>query len=247
MLGASPLLIGAFVALQNHEEKSSGMPLIPPSLFKNRGFSAGVFTSFLALSSIGAFFLIFALYLQTGLGFSALDAGLASLPFSIGAFIGSGIAVPLAPKIGKFLIVIGAILQFVGYFLVKQVVLNQGDTLVGTDLIVPLSIAGVGLTLILVPLNDLSLAQTDVQNAGAASGVLNTFQQVGGAIGVAVISVIFFDVVGTNFSPGGLRDGFELAIWAPLVSVVLTGVSSFLLPSASQMVAHNLAVENSSE
>ena len=134
-----------------------------------------------------------------------------------------------------------------GYFLVKQVVLNQGDTLVGTDLIVPLSIAGVGLTLILVPLNDLSLAQTDVQNAGVASGVLNTFQQVGGAIGVAVISVIFFDVVGTNFSPGGLRDGFELAIWAPLVSVVLTGVSSFLLPSASQMVAHNLAVENSSE
>ena len=247
MLGASPLLIGAFVALQNHEEKSSGMPLIPPSLFKNRGFSAGVFTSFLALSSIGAFFLIFALYLQTGLGFSALDAGLASLPFSIGAFIGSGIAVPLAPKIGKFLIVIGAILQFVGYFLVKQVVLNQGDSLVGTDLILSLSIAGVGLTLILVPLNDLSLAQTDIENAGAASGVLNTFQQVGGAIGVAVISVIFFDVVGTNFSPSGLRDGFELAIWAPLVSVVLTGLSSLLLPSVAQMLAHNLAVENSSE
>jgi predicted MFS family arabinose efflux permease len=247
MLGASPLLIGAFVALQNHEERSSGMPLIPPSLFKNRGFSAGVVTSFLALSSIGAFFLIFALYLQIGLGFSALDAGLASLPFSVGAFFGSGIAVPLAPKIGKFLIVVGAVLQFVGYFLVKQVIVNQGDSLVGTDLIVPMAIAGVGLTLILVPLNDLSLAQTDVENAGAASGVLNTFQQVGGAIGVAVISVIFFDVVGMNFSPAGLRDGFELAIWAPLVSVVLTGVSSFLLPSVSQMLAHNLAAENLDE
>jgi hypothetical protein len=74
--------------------------------------------------------------LQTGLGFSALDAGLASLPFSIGAFIGSGIAVPLAPKIGKFLIVIGSpSCSSSGYFLVKQVVLNQGDSLVGTDLI----------------------------------------------------------------------------------------------------------------
>lgn len=247
MLASSPVLIGLFVAVQNRVEKKSGMALIPPSLFKNRGFSAGVFTSFLALSSIGAFFLILALYLQTGLGFSAIDAGLATLPFSIGAFFGSGIAVPLAPKIGKLLIVFGAILQFIGYFLVKQVVLDQGDGLVGTDLIVSMAIAGVGLTLILVPLNDLSLAQTDVQNAGAASGVLNTFQQVGGAIGVAVISVIFFDVVGANFSSAGLRDGFELAIWAPLISVVLTGFSSLLLPSVSQMVAHNLAVENSIE
>lgn len=247
MLGTSPLLIGAFVALQNHEEKASGMPLIPPSLFKNRGFSAGVVTSFLALSSIGAFFLIWALYLQTGLGFSALEAGLTSLPFSIGAFFGSGIAVPLAPKIGKLLIVIGSVLQLVGYYLVKQVILNQADGLVRTDLIMPMAIAGVGLTLILVPLNDLALAQTDVENAGAASGVLNTFQQVGGAIGVAVISVVFFDVVGTNFSPAGLRDAFEVAIWVPLISVALTGISSFLLPSVEQMVAHNLAVENSAE
>lgn len=247
MLAASPVLIIAFVLLQNREEKNSGMALIPPSLFKNRGFSAGVVTSFLALSSIGAFFLILALYLQTGLGFSAFNAGLASLPFSVGAFFGSGIAVPLAPKIGKLLIAIGSVFQLAGYYLVKTVVLNQGDGLVGTDLILPMAIAGVGLTLILVPLNDLSLAQTDVQNAGAASGVLNTFQQVGGAIGVAVISVVFFDAVGANFSPAGLRDAFEVAIWVPLVSVALTGISSFLLPSVSQMLAHNLAAESAEE
>jgi EmrB/QacA subfamily drug resistance transporter len=143
MLAMSPVLIGVFVLLQNRDEKNGEVALIPPSLFKNRGFSAGVVTSFLALSSIGAFFLIFALYLQTGLGFTALEAGLASLPFSVGAFFGSGIAVPLAPKIGKFLIVIGTGLQFVGYFLVKQVILNQGDSLVGSDLIVSLAIAGV--------------------------------------------------------------------------------------------------------
>ena len=103
--------------------------------------------------------------------------------------------------------------------------------------LVPLAIAGVGLTLILVPLADLALAQTDVQNAGAASGVLNTFQQVGGAIGIAVISVLFFDAVGMNFSPEGLRGAFEVAIWAPLVSVALTGLSSLLLPSASVLTA----------
>jgi len=243
MLASSPVLIAGFVALQNHEERKGGMALIPPSLFRNRGFSAGVVTSFLALSSIGAFFLVLVLYLQTGLGFSAIDAGVATLPFSIGAFLGSGIAVPLAPRLGKFLIVIGAVFQLVGYFLVKQVIVDQGDTLVGIDLIVPMALAGIGLTLILVPLNDLSLAQTDVENAGAASGVLNTFQQVGGAIGVAIVSVVFFDVVGANFSPAGLRDGFGLAILVPLVSVALTGLSSFLLPSVAQMAAYNKAAE----
>lgn len=243
MLAASPVLILIFILLQRHAEKKGAVALIPPSLFKNRGFSAGVVTGFLAPSSIGAFFLILVLYLQTGLGFSAIDAGLATLPFSIGAFLGSGIAVPLAPRIGKYLIVIGGVFQLVGYSMVKQVILDQGDGLVGSDLIVAMAIAGVGLTLILVPLNDLSLAQTDVSNAGAASGVLNTFQQVGGALGVAVISVIFFDVVGANFSPAGLRDAFEASIWVSLVAVALTGLSSLLLPSVAQLAAHNKAAE----
>ena len=128
-------------------------------------------------------------------------------------------------------------LQLIGYTLIKEVILAQGDGLVGGDLLVPLAIAGVGLTLILVPLADLALAQTDVQNAGAASGVLNTFQQVGGAIGIAVISVLFFDAVGMNFSPAGLRGAVEVAIWAPLVSVALTGLSSLLLPSAAVLAA----------
>lgn len=244
MLASSPVLILVFVAMQRNEERKGRIALIPPTLFKNRGFSAGVVTGFLAPSSIGAFFLILVLYLQSGLGFSAIEAGLATLPFSIGAFLGSGIAVPLAPRIGKFLIVIGGAFQLVGYFLVKQVILDQGDGLVGTDLIVAMAIAGVGLTLILVPLNDLSLAQTDVANAGAASGVLNTFQQVGGALGVAVVSVIFFDVVGVNFSSAGMREAFEVAIWAPLVAVTLTGLSALLLPSVTQMATYNKAARS---
>lgn len=247
MIAASPILIGIFLVLQSKEEKKSGNALIPPSLFKNRGFSAGAVTSFAAYSSIGAFFFILALYLQTGLGFSAIEAGLATLPFSIGAFFGSGIAVPLAPRIGKLLIAVGSLFQLTGYFWVKEVIFDKSDALVGSNLIAPMAIAGVGLTLILVPLNDLALAQTDVENAGAASGVLNTILQIGGAIGLAVISVVFFNVVGANFSAAGLRDGFEVAIWVPLVSVALTGISCFLLPSIAQMAAHNLAAESATD
>jgi hypothetical protein len=244
MIAASPILIGFFVWLQRRQDRTTGSALIPPSLFANRGYSAGVVTAFAASASIGAFFLILALYLQTGLGFSAIDAGLATLPFSIGALVGSGIAVPLAAKLGKYLIVIGAALQVAGYLWVAREVLDRADSLTGVDLIWPMAVAGIGLTLILVPLNDVALAQTRVENAGAASGVLNTFQQVGGALGVAVIGVVFFGIVGENFSPANLRDAFSAAIWVSLIAVVLTGLSSFLLPSVSQVVAHKRAAEN---
>ena len=68
--------------------------------------------------------------------------------------------------------------------------------------------------------------------------LFRSFGQIGSAMGVAVIGVVFFGVVGTNFSPGNLRDAFESAIWVSLAAVALTGLSSFLLPSVAQVVAH---------
>jgi EmrB/QacA subfamily drug resistance transporter len=247
MIVASPVLIGFFVWLQRRQDRTTGSALIPPSLFASRGYSAGVITIFAASASIGAFFLILALYLQAGLGFSAIDAGLATLPFSIGALVGSGIAVPLAARLGKFLILIGALFQVAGYLWVAREVLDQAEGLTGADLIWPMAVAGIGLTLVFVPLNDVALAQTRVENAGAASGVLNTFQQVGGALGVAVIGVVFFGIAGGNFSPTNLRDAFSAAIWVSLIAVVLTGLSSFLLPSVSQVAAHKRAAESMAE
>jgi len=243
MIGGSPVLIAIFVWIQYREEKATGMALIPPSLFKSRGYSAGAITSFASTASVASFYLIFAIYLQTGLGFSAIDAGLASLPYSIGAFFGSGIAVPLAARLGKSLILAGAVLQFGGYFWVSRIVIDKADALVGADLIVALAIAGVGLTLVLVPLNDVALAETNVSDAGAASGVLTTFQQVGSAIAIAVIGVVFFGIAEDNFSPAGLREAFGAAVWVTLGAVALTGVVSFLLPSVSQVAAHKEAAE----
>ena len=123
-------------------------------------------------------------------------------------------------------------------------ILDRGNDLVGSDLIWPMAVAGIGLTLMLVPLNDVALAETKVQDAGAASGVLNTFGQVGSALGVAVIGVIFFDIVGSNFSPSNLRAAFLGAIWVSLIAVILTGLSSLLLPSVSQVAAHKQASED---
>ena len=243
MMGASPVLLAVFIWYQSRRDKKSGSALVPPSLFHSRGYSAGVLTSFSFSASIGGFFLILVLYLQVGLGFSAIDAGLTTLPFSLGALVGSGIAVPLGPRLGKGLILLGALAQIAGYLWITRIVDAQANALVGTDLIAPMALAGLGLTLLVVPLTDVSLAQTSVVNAGAASGVLGTFQQVGSAIGVAVVGVVFFGTVGDAFSPAALRDAFLAGIMVPITALALAALASFLLPSVSQVAAHKAESE----
>jgi EmrB/QacA subfamily drug resistance transporter len=238
MIGASPVLLAVFVWYQNRRDKASGSALVPPSLFRSRGYSAGVLTSFSFSASVGGFFLILVLYLQIGLGFSPIEAGLATLPFSLGALLGSGVAVPLGPRLGKGLILIGALAQIGGYLWVMRVVGAQANALVGTDLIMPMALAGLGLTLLVVPLTDVALAETAISNAGAASGVLGTFQQVGGAIGIAAIGVVFFGTIGESFTPNGLREAFLAAIWVPISALTLAALASFLLPTVRQVAAH---------
>ena len=243
MMGASPVLLAVFVRYQNLRDKKSGSALVPPSLFHSRGYSAGVLTQFSFNASIGGFFLILVLYLQIGLGFSAIEAGLTTLPFSLGALLGSGIAVPLGPRLGKGLILLGALAQISGYWWIARIVEAQANDLVGTDLIAPMALAGLGLTLLVVPLTDVALAQTAVANAGAASGVLGTFQQVGSAIGVAVVGVVFFGAVGEAFTPNVLRDAFLAGMWVPMSALALAALASLLLPSVKQVAAHKAAVE----
>ncbi len=243
MMGSSPVLLAVFVWYQNLRDKKSGSALVPPSLFHSRGYSAGVLTQFSFNASIGGFFLILVLYLQIGLGFSAIEAGLTTLPFSLGALLGSGIAVPLGPRLGKGLILLGALAQISGYWWITRIVEAQADALVGTDLIAPMALAGLGLTLLVVPLTDVALAQTAIANAGAASGVLGTFQQVGSAIGVAVVGVVFFGTVGEAYTPDVLRDAFLAGMWVPMSALALAALASLLLPNVKQVAAHKAAVE----
>jgi EmrB/QacA subfamily drug resistance transporter len=246
-LGASPVLLIVFIAYQRWLDKKSGSALVPPSLFASRGYSAGVVTSFAFSASIGGFFLILVLYLQIGLGFSAIEAALATLPFSVGALVGSGVAVPLGSRLGKRLILVGALAQIGGYLWIARIVEAQADALVGGDLIAPMALAGLGLTLLVVPLTDVSLAQTSLANAGAASGVLGTFQQVGSAIGVAVVGVVFFEVVGVQFSPAALRDAFLAGMWVPISALSLAALATFLLPNVAQVAAHKAEAESALE
>jgi EmrB/QacA subfamily drug resistance transporter len=237
------LVLAAFVVQQVHRERATGSALLPMRLFGDRGFSAGLVTQGAFQGSLAGFALVLTVYVQTGLGWSAMHAGLTLLPFSLGAFVGTGISVPLGMRLGKVVMVAGAALQSVATVWVLAVVHGQGDGLSTWDLVPALVVSGIGLGLLVVPLVDVALATVPVAEAGAASGAYGTVQQVGAALGVAITGTVFFGVVGTSYDAGTLRSGLVAACWVAAAGYALAALASLLLPSRQLVHAHQEAVE----
>lgn len=238
MFVASGVVLALFVANQRRTERRTHSSLLPMHLFTNRGFSAGLITQSSFQGSMAGFVLAMVIYLQSGLGFSAIHAGLALLPFSLGAFIGVGISAPLGLKLGKVIPLSGALAQAAGIAWLGAAVSSKGDDFSGWDATLPLLLAGTGLGLLVVPLIDIALSTISTDDAGAASGTYTTFQQLGAALGIAIIGVVFFNTVGDAFTAAALRHGFVAAAWCATGGYLLCAVSTLFLPDRSAVREH---------
>ncbi|HEY3530511.1 MAG TPA: DHA2 family efflux MFS transporter permease subunit [Nocardioides sp.] len=240
---AGVLVLAAFVVQQIRRERATGSALLPMRLFADRGFSAGLVTQGTFQGSLAGFALVLTVYLQTGLGWSAVHAGFTLLPFSLGAFVGTGVSVPLGTELGKVVMVAGAALQSAATVWVLAVVHGQGDALSTWNLVPALVVSGIGLGLLVAPLVDVALATIPTTEAGAASGTYGTVQQVGAALGVAITGTVFFGVVGTSYDAASLRSGLLAACWVAAGGYALSALASLLLPSRAQVHAHHEALE----
>jgi EmrB/QacA subfamily drug resistance transporter len=198
MLACSVPVLAAFVRLQRRKTAAGASPLMPTTLFHSKSFRAGLVLSLVFFAGVPAFFFVFGLYLQIGLGFSPLHAGLTSFPFAVASGLASSQSDRLAQRLGTGVLRLGAALLCLG-MVVNLVVLH----LAGTDLrsweIGPfLLLSGVGLGCFIAPLTNLVLAGITGREAGSASGVLSTSQQVGGALGVALIGLALFGFLGAG-------------------------------------------------
>jgi hypothetical protein len=203
-------LLYTFVRLQQRKTRNDASPLMLMSLFSNKSFRAGLVLSMVFFAGIPSFFFTFGLYLQLGLGFSPLHAGLTSFPFALASGFASSRSDMLAKKLGTGVLRLGAVSLAVG-MAINIVVLH----LAGTDLksweIGPfLLISGFGLGCFIAPLTNLILAGIKGREAGSASGVLTTGQQVGGALGVALIGIVFFGLLSGNASAAAKEQGAKL-------------------------------------
>jgi EmrB/QacA subfamily drug resistance transporter len=247
---AGGVLLGAlFIAHERRREARDGAALLPMRLFANRGFSAGLVTQATFQGAMNAITVVLLIYVQAALGFTALGAGLTLLPFSLGAFVGTGLAVPLGARIGKPIVTVGALIQAAGIFWVIAWTAQAGPTFSGWTIFWPMIVTGFGLGLLIVPLIDIALATIPIADAGAASGVYGTFQQIGAAVGVAVSGTVFFTAVGTNFSQPHVLAALRDSSWIAISGYLLAALASLLLPSRSAVKAHvaevgRLAAEN---
>ena len=197
-IAASPLVLALFIGYEQRRTRRDAGPLINTALFRQRPFTLGLLASLVFFSGIPSFFMILLITLQTGLGYSPVKAGGVTLGFALALAIGSARSAAAARRLGSRLLVVGCALMLIGQAAVIAVMYWQGTGLAGWQLLLPLFVAGIGGGFFIAPVTNIILAGISARDAGAASGALATAQQVGAAIGIAAVGVIFFGLIGHN-------------------------------------------------
>jgi hypothetical protein len=187
-----------FVLYERVKSRADGSPLVELSLFRDRSLSVGMAIALAFFMGIASFGLVLTLFLQIGMSFTPLHAGLTFLPFSGGVLVASGAAARLAPRFGRGVTMAGALIIAAGMTSLIVVVHHYGAAVSTWDLVPGLIAAGLGLGAVIAPLADIVLDGVPGQHAGSASGVFNTGLQLGNSIGIALIGVVFFGLLGTQ-------------------------------------------------
>ena len=215
VIGIGLVILAIFIAI----EARTSHPLLPLSILLNRNRGGAYLASFFVGIGLFAMFLFLSYFFQGVLGYSALKSGLLFLPFSVGIVISAGIASQLLPRFGpRWVTFIGFLMAVFGMFLFTQ--LHPSATY-WPNILPGMIIMSLGMGLVFVPLSAVALFGVGNHDAGVASAVLNTSQQIGGSIGLAFLNTIAASattayIVANNVSPQNpeaLVHGFDSAFW----------------------------------
>jgi EmrB/QacA subfamily drug resistance transporter len=242
-MAASIPALGLLALHQRRREQDGADPLIPPSLFRQRAFTGGMLATLAFFSGPPALFFVTTLTLQA-LDFSPLHTALSFVPLSIASVPAAAASVALAPRLGRRLTLGGALLVALGTAALLLAVQLAGAGLTTWALLPGMIITGLGLGLVAPTLVDVVLAGVDPRDAGTASGALNTALQLGAAIGVALIGVVFFGALphgrALATDPGaGHADAMASALWYAAGIAVLSLLAMLLLPKPTRPARDN--------
>ncbi|MGI5232081.1 DHA2 family efflux MFS transporter permease subunit [Actinoallomurus sp. CA-142502] len=211
-------------------ERRHRQPLVNLSLFRRRSYALGSTIALLYFAGFTSIFFIFTLYLQNGLHYSALFAGLSITPFALGSATGSTIGGRMVGRLGRPLVALGLVLVAVGLtaaFLAVRAVPGSHAALATA---LPLLLGGFGSGLVISPNQAITLSEVPPEGGGSAAGVLQTGQRIGTAIGIAGVGAVFFAAVGASHGD-----------WATAFRRGLLVVTAFVLIALCAAVADLVA------
>jgi len=183
----------AGLAVVEARRRGTTVPLLPARAFRLKAFSCGLLVQFFFSVGMQGFFLVFAVWLQFGQGYTPLQAGVVTAAFSVGGFLTAPVADTLAVRFGRLVLAAGALLMAGGFSSVGYAVSRAGAAHTAAWPLAPgLLLAGAGLGFLVVPLSNVVLSAVPADLAGGASGIFSTAQQFGGALGVATLATLFF-------------------------------------------------------
>jgi MFS family permease len=230
MLGLAPILGVGFLWYEARLARAGGMPLVDIALLRIPSFRRGVLVAALFFLTT-SFYLLFGLYQQEGRGVEPLQTGLAIVPYGIGLFLGPLATAPLV-KLRPRLMPIGMGIQVTFYVLIGFLV-AWGVT--GWLLSAAVLLAGFGQGIAFPRLFATVLGDVPPEQAGVAAGITNTALQVGAAISVAAIGMLFFSVLGTDTTERSYAHAFAIAQWTVsggLFLAMLVAIPARRRPSA---------------
>ncbi len=232
LLAVSASLVASFFVV----ELRSKAPLLPLRIFRLRTLAGSNLTSLLIGASIFSMFFLLTLYMQQVLHYSAVKTGVAYIPLTFAIIIFAGVAQALTTRLGvRRVLSVGMLLSAGALFLYTQLPVHAEYF---WDIFPAFVLSGIGLALSFVPVSIGGLTGVQSADAGVASGLINTTQQIGGAVGLAAAATISTTVTSHFVSSHGpaslatgaaLTHGFEVAFWVLAALALVGAVAAALL------------------
>ncbi len=229
---------GVLAVVERARDRAGKVTLITPSLFTNRAFTSGMLGGLVLFAGLIGLSIVLTLFVQLGMGYSPLHAGLASVGQAAGMVVGFIASQPLMERLGgRRVMHLGEVVAAAGFVGFLATVALAGDGVSGWDLQPALAVSGVGLGLTMAPFFDLVLAGVEEHESGSASGVLSSVQQLGGAVGIACLGTLFFHVLGSTAATSRIeafRSATVTATWLAVGLMALAFALTFLLPERAR-------------
>jgi EmrB/QacA subfamily drug resistance transporter len=233
-LAGSAVAFGCFTAVERAVARRGGDPLVALALFGQRSFAVGLVLVVCVYSVLSSYYLALSVSVQDGLGLSAVGAGLVYAPAAVTFFVFGLVAGRLVPRYGRRVLEVGAVVLALGY-LSTALVLAFGPALSPVVVIPTLVVQSAGGGLLITPLLNVVLSRVAPEVVGAASGALSTAQQVGAALGVALVGAVFFGAFDPGRGGAVRAAGHAFALASVTVCAIAAVVAAlvFLLPRGS--------------